>query len=101
MNIYVGNLNFSTTEDEMRELFGGYGEVTSCKLINDRNSGRPRGFGFVEMSNDDDANRAISELNGTEFKQRKMVVSEAKPRENNDRGPRRPRQDMQNQGNYY
>lgn len=94
MNIYVGNLNFATTEDELRDLFASFGEITSCKLINDRNTGRPRGFGFVEM-NDDDAGRAIGELNGQEFKTRKLVVSEAKPKEFKSRDNRSGNRDYQ------
>ena len=83
-NIYVGNLPFSATEDEVRELFAQYGTVESVKLISDRETGRPRGFGFVEMD-DSGADAAIEALNGIDMGGRSMRVNEAKPRE------RRPR----------
>jgi RNA recognition motif-containing protein len=83
-NIYVGNLPFSATEEEVRELFAQYGNVESVKLISDRETGRPRGFGFVEMD-DEGADAAIEALNGFEMGGRSMRVNEAKPRE------RRPR----------
>jgi RNA recognition motif-containing protein len=83
-NIYVGNLPFSATEDTVRSAFARYGEVTSVKLINDRETGRPRGFGFVEMSSG--ADEAIQALNGSDFGGRTMKVNEARPREE-----RRPR----------
>ena len=87
MNIYVGNLPFDASEDEVRELFGAYGQVSSVALIKDKVTGRPRGFGFVEMPNDTEAQNAIQELNGKEFKRRSLVVNPARPRE--DRGERR------------
>jgi RNA recognition motif-containing protein len=80
--IYVGNLPFSATEDEIRQLFGQYGSVTSVSLITDRDTGSPRGFGFVEMDNG--ANEAISALNNHEMGGRNLKVNEARPRE--DRG---------------
>ncbi|MGD8377563.1 MAG: RNA-binding protein [Acidobacteriota bacterium] len=80
--IYVGNLPFSATEDEIRQLFGQYGNVTSVSLITDRDTGSPRGFGFVEMDNG--ANEAISALNNHEMGGRNLKVNEARPRE--DRG---------------
>ena len=86
MKIYVGNLNFRSTEDEIRDLFGQYGQVDDVALITDRDTGRPRGFGFVEMPEDDGARRAIEELNGKELAGRALTVNEARPRE-----PRRPR----------
>ncbi|MBU0740826.1 RNA-binding protein [bacterium] len=86
MKIYVGNLNFRTTEDEIRNLFGQYGQVDDVALITDRDTGRPRGFGFVEMAEDDSGRRAIEELNGKEVDSRALTVNEARPRE-----PRRPR----------
>ena len=86
MKIYVGNLNFRTTEDEIRDLFGQYGQVDDVALITDRDTGRPRGFGFVEMAEDDPGRRAIEELNGKEIAGRALTVNEARPRE-----PRRPR----------
>jgi RNA recognition motif-containing protein len=87
MNIYVGNLPFSASEDEVREAFGAYGEVTSVALIKDKVTGKPRGFGFVEMPNSAEAEQAINELNGKDFKGRNLVVNPARPRE--DRGDRR------------
>ena len=80
--IYVGNLPFSSTEDEIRNLFSQHGTVHSVKLITDRDTGRPRGFGFVEMDVED-ANGAITALNGTEFGGRNLRVNEA-----NERPPR-------------
>ncbi len=79
--IYVGNLPFSATEDQVRELFGAFGEVTSVTLIFDRETGRPRGFGFVEMSGDDDADTAISALDGNSMDGRALKINEARPRE--------------------
>ena len=81
-NIYVGNLTFDTTPDELRELFSQYGEVAKSQIISDRDTGRSRGFGFVEMESGGD--EAIAALNGTPFKGRNLTVNEAKPRE--DRG---------------
>ncbi len=77
--IYIGNLSFSATEDEIRELFGQHGTVHSVKLISDRETGRPRGFGFVEMD-DEPADAAIDALNETEFGGRTMRVNQAKER---------------------
>ena len=85
MNIYVGNLPFSMTEAEFRETFEAYGEVSSANLIMDRETGRPRGFGFVEMPNDTEAQEAINALNGTEVGERELRVNEAKPREKRGR----------------
>jgi len=84
--IYVGNLPFSATEEETRELFAEYGAVNSVKLISDRDTGRPRGFGFVEME-DGDADTAIEALDGAEFGGRKLRINEA--RERTERKPRR------------
>ncbi|MYD65254.1 MAG: RNA-binding protein [Chloroflexi bacterium] len=78
--IYVGNLPYSSTEDEVTELFGQYGEVISCALPTDRETGRPRGFGFVEMS-DEDGRKAIEGLDGQTFGGRQLRVNEARPRE--------------------
>jgi len=86
VKIYVGNLNFRSTEDEIRNLFGQYGQVDDVALITDRDTGRPRGFGFVEMPEDDSARKAIEEMNGKEVDGRALTVNEARPRE-----PRRPR----------
>jgi RNA recognition motif-containing protein len=76
--LYVGNLPYSSTEEEIREVFGKVGAVESVSIITDRFSGKSKGFGFVEMASDDDAGRAISELNGKELGGRKIVVSEAR-----------------------
>ena len=83
MNIYVGNLDYKVNENELQELFEQYGSVDSAKIIIDKYNGRSKGFGFVTMENPDEANKAISELNGATFKNREMVVNEARPRKNN------------------
>ena len=87
MNIYVGNLSFDASEDAVREAFENYGEVSSVKIITDQYSGKSKGFGFVEMANNDEANAAISGLSGQDMMGRTLNVSEARPR-NNDRGGR-------------
>ena len=84
IKIYVGNLSFRTKEDGLRELFEQYGQVESASIINDRQTGRSRGFAFVEMVNADEGHAAIEEQNGKEFEGRALTVNEAKPRE--DRG---------------
>lgn len=84
MKIYVGNLAFETTEAEVNELFGQHGEVSEVALINDRDTGRPRGFGFVEMRNEQSARNAIAALDGMEIGGRQIKVNEARAR--NDRG---------------
>ena len=81
-NLYVGNMSFSTTEDQLREVFSQYGTVTKVQLITDRETGRPRGFAFVEMS--DGGDQAIAALNGSQLDGRTLTVNEARPRE--DRG---------------
>ncbi|RYD97110.1 MAG: RNA-binding protein [Sphingobacteriales bacterium] len=81
MNIYVSNLSFNVQDEDLREFFTPYGEVTSAKIINDRESGRSRGFGFVEMSNDEAARKAIAELNDGVVEGRTIRVMEAKPKE--------------------
>jgi RNA recognition motif-containing protein len=86
MNIYVGNLPFNTTAADLETLFGEYGSVDSAAIINDRETGRSRGFGFVEMANAAGA-RAIEELDGKDYNGRNLKVNEARPRE--ERGPRR------------
>ncbi|CAN5652232.1 hypothetical protein BH23PLA1_BH23PLA1_38450 [soil metagenome] len=83
-NIYVGNLPYETTGDDLVKLFEPYGEVTSGQVIFDKFSGRSRGFGFVEMAMDDEAQSAIDALNGTDYGGRPLTVNEARPRE--DRG---------------
>ena len=89
MNIYVGNLSHELTEEELREAFQEFGEVTSAKIITDRYSGVSRGFGFVEMANKAEAEAAITGLNGKELKGRTLTVNEARPRSDDRRGDRR------------
>ncbi|MEA3372824.1 MAG: RNA-binding protein [Campylobacterota bacterium] len=84
--IYVGNIPFTQTEEELRRLFEQYGQVTSVNMINDRETGRQRGFGFVEMPNDDEADEAIKKLENYEIDGRHICVNEARPKE-----PRPPR----------
>jgi RNA recognition motif-containing protein len=86
MNIYVGNLPFGLGEDNLREIFEVYGEVASAKVITDKFTGRSKGFGFIEMESDDEANNAIQELNNAEVGGRNIKVNESKPRENNRGG---------------
>jgi RNA recognition motif-containing protein len=83
--IYVGNLPYSATEDELRELFSAHGEVSSVSLVNDRETGRPRGFGFVEMASEE-AEAAIQALDGSQMGGRTLKVNEARPRENSGGG---------------
>ncbi len=80
MNIYVGNLSWSMTDQDLSALFEQYGSVSSAKILNDKFSGRSKGFGFVEMENADEANAAISGLNETDVQGRKIVVNEAQPK---------------------
>ncbi len=86
MNIYVGNLPFGTTEESLRSAFESFGEVSSVNIIKDKFSGESRGFGFVEMSDNDQGNAAISGLNGQDFEGRTLKVSEARPRNDNRGG---------------
>lgn len=81
MNIYVGNLSFDCTEADLRTAFAAFGEVNDVRLITDRDTGRSKGFGFVEMPNSSEANSAIDGLNGKEFMGRTAKVNEARPRE--------------------
>jgi RNA recognition motif-containing protein len=81
MNIYVSNLSFNVQDEDLKEFFAEYGEVTSAKVITDKFTGRSRGFGFVEMSDDAAAQKAIQELDGATVEGRAIKVSEAKPRE--------------------
>ena len=83
MNIYVGNLDFKVEETDLEGLFEEFGTVSSSKIITDKYSGRSKGFGFVTMENQDEANKAIKELNGTTLKDREIVVNEARPRKDN------------------
>jgi RNA recognition motif-containing protein len=88
MHIFVGNLAFTTTEEELAQLFHSYGEIASVRIMTDRETGRSRGFGFVEMPDTTEAQAAIDGLNGTSLGGRTLTVSEARPREE-----RRPRDD--------
>jgi RNA recognition motif-containing protein len=83
MNIYVGNLSFDVSQDELQQAFAAHGEVASASIIEDKYTGKSRGFGFVEMPKSDEARVAIEQMNGTDLKGRQLNVNEAKPR--NDR----------------
>ncbi len=85
MNIYVGNLHYNFGEDEIKEVFKEYGEVTSVKVITDKYSGRSKGFAFVEMANDKEAQAAIDELDGTEAGGRNIKVNQARERNDSPR----------------
>ncbi len=85
MNIYVGNLPYNTTEDELRGAFEEFGATDSVAIIKDKMTGKSRGFGFVEMSDDNAAEQAISELDGEDFGGRSLTVNEARPREERSR----------------
>jgi len=85
MNIYVGNIAYELSEDELREAFSSYGEVESARIITDRFTGRSKGFGFVEMTDDEQAQKAIDEMNGRELSGRALRVNEARPRPAGDR----------------
>ena len=86
MNIYVGNLSREVTEEELREAFKAFGQVTSVNIVKDRSSGQPRGFGFVDMPTKAEAQAAITGLNGKDLKGRKLTVNEARSRSEGDRG---------------
>ncbi len=81
MQIYVGNMSYNTSEDNLKELFGQYGEVSSVKIITDRETGRAKGFGFITMDTDSEAKAAIEALHQKEFDGRTLTINEAKPRE--------------------
>jgi len=81
MNIYVGNLSYGMSEDELRQAFAAHGEVSSVKILMDRETGRSRGFGFVEMPNKAEADAAIAQLNGKDVGGRALRINEARPRE--------------------
>jgi RNA recognition motif-containing protein len=81
MNIYVGNLSYGMSEDELREAFAAYGQVSSVKILMDRETGRSRGFGFVEMPNQDEATTAVMQLNSKDLGGRALRVNEARPRD--------------------
>ncbi len=113
MNIYVSGLSYRINDDDLRQLFEEYGQITSAKVITDRETGRSRGFGFVEMANDDEARTAIEELTGAEYDGKVISVSQAKPKTDRprngggfnrerrggfDRGERRGGFDRENRG---
>ncbi len=80
MNMYIGNLSYNVTEDDLKDLFSEYGEVVSVNIITDKFSRQSKGFGFIEMPNNSEADKAIKALNGTELKGRNIKVSQAEPR---------------------
>jgi RNA recognition motif-containing protein len=86
MRIYVGNLSYDMTEEELQQEFQAYGEVTSASILSDKLSGRPKGFGFVEMASKSEAEAAIMGINGKTLKERTIVVNEARPRTDNRSG---------------
>jgi RNA recognition motif-containing protein len=86
--LYVGSLPYTTTEEELHEIFSPFGEVASVRIISDRMTGRSKGFGFVEMVNGEEADKAIQELHGASLKGRTLIVNEARPEEKRERAPR-------------
>ena len=96
MNIFIAGLSFNVTDADLSDIFQEFGEISSAKVITDRQTGRSKGYGFVEMADDAAANKAIAELNEAEFDGRKIAVSEAKPRE-----PRQERSFNNNRGGGY
>ncbi len=88
MNIFIGNLSFNLSEEELKQVFEAYGEVSSAKIITDKQSGRSKGFGFVEMPDDEEANQAIEALNGQSVGGRNVNVNQAKERSNNNNNRR-------------
>lgn len=85
MNLFVGNLSWDISQNELEAAFGAFGQVSSAKIMMDRETGKPRGFAFVDMPNDGEAQKAVQSLNGKEFKGRQLNVNEARPRENKPR----------------
>ena len=88
MNIYVGNLNYKVKEDDLKTIFEDYGNVESVKIIADKYNGRSKGFGFVEMADDNEARAAIEALHESEYEGRKMIVNEARPKRESNYRPR-------------
>jgi RNA recognition motif-containing protein len=86
MRIYVGNLTYSVTDDDLRDVFGQFGELAAAEVIKDKFSGQSKGFGFVDMPNKSEAEAAIKALNETDYKGRKLTVNEARPRAERPRG---------------
>lgn len=97
MNIYVGNISFKATDEDLTNLFSQFGEVSSAKIIMDKFRNRSKGYGFVEMPNDDEGNRAIEQLNGSDFLERNILVSVSQPR---PEGEERPRKKFSGGGGY-
>jgi len=100
MNIYVGNLHFNLSEEELKGIFEEYGEVTSAKVITDKYSGRSKGFGFVEMPNDAEGEAAIKNLNGVDMKGRNMTVNQSEERKDNFRKDNNRRSNNNFRSNY-
>jgi RNA recognition motif-containing protein len=98
MNIYVSNLSFNVHDEDLKSYFADYGEVSSAKVINDKETGRSRGFGFVEMTDDAAAQKAIAELDGATVDGRAIKVSVAKPREERSGGGNNNRRSFSNSG---
>ena len=98
MNLYISNLSYNISDEDLRQLFADYGEITSAKVIMDRETGRSRGFGFVELSDDELAKKAIEELNQASYDGKVINITEARPRE--DRGDRRGRFNNNRGGGY-
>jgi cold-inducible RNA-binding protein len=94
--LYVGNLSYQTTEDDLSDAFSAFGEVVSSKIVMDTGTGRSKGFGFVEMKNDEDAEKAITSLNETSFMERTINVSEARPQR--DRGGANRQREFERKG---
>jgi RNA recognition motif-containing protein len=97
-NIFVGNLSFNTTEDELRQLFESYGQVDRVAIMTDRDTGRSRGFGFVEMASNEDGEKAIAALNGQQVGGRTLNVNEARPKTERSGGGGRDRGDRGHRG---
>jgi len=91
MNIFVGNLPYTTSENELRDMFERFGEVSSARIIEDRETRRSRGFGFVEMADEKAGEEAVRSLDGSDFSGRPLKVNEARPREDRGAAPRGPR----------
>lgn len=89
MNIFIANLNYRVPSEKLQEIFEEYGEVSSAKIVTDRETGRSKGFGFVEMDNDSEALKAIEDLNGVEIDGRQIVVKKAEPKKENNRSRNR------------
>ena len=98
MNLYISNLSYNISDEDLRQLFADYGEITSAKVIMDRETGRSRGFGFVELSDDELAKKAIEELNQASYDGKVINIAEARPRE--DRGDRGGRFNNNRGGGY-